>query len=73
MIPNNVLLKADREIMKSKQSFGQNLGGTDHIGAPPTPNSGEVASPRPPEIYAPGSRRCRVPKCAHTVYIMTDL
>ena len=27
MIPNSILLQVDREIMKSKQGCGQNLGG----------------------------------------------
>ena len=54
MIPNNVLLKVDREIMKSKQSFGQNLGGgTDHIGVPPTPISGGGDAPPVPPGFTP--------------------
>ena len=47
MIPN-VLLKVDRGIIKSKQSFGQNLGGTDHIGVHPLQILGGRVPPRPP-------------------------
>ena len=44
--------------MKSKQYFGQNLGGTDHIGVLHSKFLGGRVSPVPPVIYAPADGLC---------------